>query len=73
MTTNGATAEDRLSRLGIHLPDEPTPFGERFFYDGERYGNLIYFHEVDKGGHFAAWEQPELCAAELRAAFRSLH
>jgi pimeloyl-ACP methyl ester carboxylesterase len=36
------------------------------------YKNLVYFHEVDKGGHFAAWEQPELFAAELRAAFRSL-
>jgi pimeloyl-ACP methyl ester carboxylesterase len=33
---------------------------------------LIYFHEADKGGHFAAWEYPELFAAELRAAFRSL-
>jgi pimeloyl-ACP methyl ester carboxylesterase len=36
------------------------------------YRNLIYFNEVDKGGHFAAWEEPELFAAELRAAFRSL-
>ena len=36
------------------------------------YGNLIYFHEVDKGGHFAAWEQPELFSEELRAAFRPL-
>ena len=36
------------------------------------YPNLIYFHEVDKGGHFAAWEQPDLFAAEVRAAFRSL-
>jgi pimeloyl-ACP methyl ester carboxylesterase len=36
------------------------------------YRNLTYFHEVDKGGHFAAWEQPELFSAELRAAFRSL-
>jgi len=36
------------------------------------YRNLIYFHEVDKGGHFAAWEQPELFAQELRAAFKSL-
>jgi pimeloyl-ACP methyl ester carboxylesterase len=34
--------------------------------------NLIYFHEVDKGGHFAAWEQPQLFAEEVRAAFRSL-
>jgi pimeloyl-ACP methyl ester carboxylesterase len=36
------------------------------------YHNLIYFNEVDKGGHFAAWEQPELFAAEVRAAFRAL-
>ena len=36
------------------------------------YRNLIYFNEVDKGGHFAAWEEPELFSAELRAAFRSL-
>jgi pimeloyl-ACP methyl ester carboxylesterase len=36
------------------------------------YRNLIYFHEVDKGGHFAAWEQPQLFSEELRAAFNSL-
>ena len=36
------------------------------------YPNLIYFHEVDKGGHFAAWEQPRLFAQELRAAFKAL-
>jgi pimeloyl-ACP methyl ester carboxylesterase len=36
------------------------------------YPNLIYFNEVDKGGHFAAWEEPELFAAEMRAAFTSL-
>jgi nicotinamidase-related amidase len=29
--------------------------------------NLIYFHEVDKGGHFAAWEEPQLFAEEIRA------
>jgi pimeloyl-ACP methyl ester carboxylesterase len=34
--------------------------------------NLIYYHEVDKGGHFAAWEQPQLFAEELRASFKSL-
>jgi pimeloyl-ACP methyl ester carboxylesterase len=38
----------------------------------EAYRNLIYFNEVDKGGHFAAWEEPELFTAELRAAFKSL-
>jgi pimeloyl-ACP methyl ester carboxylesterase len=36
------------------------------------YPSLTYFHEVPKGGHFAAWEQPELFASELRAAFKSL-
>jgi pimeloyl-ACP methyl ester carboxylesterase len=52
------------------FPDEiyraPTSWTQR------AYRNLIYFNEVDKGGHFAAWEQPELFSAELRAAFRSL-
>jgi pimeloyl-ACP methyl ester carboxylesterase len=36
------------------------------------YPGLAYFNQVDKGGHFAAWEEPELFAAEMRAAFRSL-
>ena len=36
------------------------------------YPNLIYFNEVEKGGHFAAWEQPELFSQEMRTAFRSL-
>jgi pimeloyl-ACP methyl ester carboxylesterase len=36
------------------------------------YPNVIYFNEVDKGGHFAAWEEPELFSKELRAAFRPL-
>ncbi len=36
------------------------------------YHNLIYFHEADNGGHFAAWEQPRLFTEEVRAAFRSL-
>jgi pimeloyl-ACP methyl ester carboxylesterase len=36
------------------------------------YPNLTYFNEVDKGGHFAAWEEPELFSDEVRAAFRSL-
>jgi pimeloyl-ACP methyl ester carboxylesterase len=37
----------------------------------QTYPKLAYFNEADKGGHFAAWEEPELFAAELRAAFRS--
>ncbi|MFG2045721.1 alpha/beta fold hydrolase [Dactylosporangium sp. NPDC048998] len=44
----------------------PRSWGERAF------GNLIYWNEVDRGGHFAAWEQPQLFSTEVRAAFRSL-
>lgn len=36
------------------------------------YPSLYYFNSLDKGGHFAAWEQPQLFSAELRAAFRPL-
>ena len=38
----------------------------------QSFGNLIYYNEVETGGHFAAWEQPALFARELRAAFRPL-
>ncbi|UEM02566.1 epoxide hydrolase [Skermanella rosea] len=44
----------------------PRSWGEQSFK------KLIYWNEVDKGGHFAAWEQPELFAGEIRAAFRPL-
>src|SRR5438876_310637 len=61
----------------ISLPVAITVFPEDVYRPPETwarraYRNLIYFHEVDKGGHFAAWEQPELFSAELRAAFRAL-
>ena len=36
------------------------------------YPGLAYFNEVDRGGHFAAWEEPDLFATEVRAAFRPL-
>jgi pimeloyl-ACP methyl ester carboxylesterase len=38
----------------------------------DSYPNVVYFNEVDRGGHFAAWEEPQLFSEELRAAFRSL-
>jgi pimeloyl-ACP methyl ester carboxylesterase len=44
----------------------PRSWGEKAF------GNLSYWNEVDKGGHFAAWEQPQLFTDEVRAAFRTL-
>ena len=53
------------------FPDElyqaPRSWAERAYP-----GNLIYYNRVDRGGHFAAWEQPDLFTAEMRAAFRSL-
>jgi hypothetical protein len=36
------------------------------------YPSLSYFHEAGRGGHFAAWEEPELFSEEVRAAFRTL-
>ena len=36
------------------------------------YPNLIHFNKLDKGGHFAAWEQPQLLTEDVRATFRSL-
>jgi pimeloyl-ACP methyl ester carboxylesterase len=61
----------------ISLPVAITVFPEDVYRPPETwarraYRNLIYFHEVDKGGHFAAWEQPALFAEEIRAAFRLL-
>ena len=64
------------------LPATTIPFGFTTF-PGEiwrtprswveaSYPNVVYFNEVDKGGHFAAWEEPELFSQEVRAAFTSL-
>lgn len=38
----------------------------------QNFHNLVYWNEVDKGGHFAAWEEPEIFTAELRAAFKGM-
>jgi pimeloyl-ACP methyl ester carboxylesterase len=60
----------------ISLPVAITVFPEDVYRAPETwarraYKNLMYFHEVNKGGHFAAWEQPQLFAEEIRAAFKS--
>jgi pimeloyl-ACP methyl ester carboxylesterase len=62
---------------GVSIPVAVSVFpGEQYqaprSWAEKAYPNLIYFHEVDKGGHFAAWEQPQLFSEEIRAAFRSL-
>jgi pimeloyl-ACP methyl ester carboxylesterase len=62
---------------GVKIPVAVTVFpGEQYeaprSWAGQAYPNLIYYNKVDKGGHFAAWEQPMLLSEELRAGFRPL-
>jgi pimeloyl-ACP methyl ester carboxylesterase len=62
---------------GVAIPVAITVFpGEQYqaprSWAEQAYPNLVYFNEVDKGGHFAAWEEPQLFSEELRAAFSSM-
>ncbi|MBB6219334.1 pimeloyl-ACP methyl ester carboxylesterase [Rhizobium leguminosarum] len=62
---------------GVSIPVAVTVFpGEQYqaprSWTEQAYPNLIYYNTVDKGGHFAAWEQPRIFTRELTAAFRSL-
>jgi len=61
----------------VSLPVGFTTFPDEIFaaprsWVQQSYPNVTYFNEADRGGHFPAWEEPELFAAEVRAAFRSL-
>jgi len=62
---------------GVSVPAAVTVFPKELYqaprsFAERAYPNLIYFNEVDRGGHFAAWQEPQLFAEELRAGFRSL-
>jgi pimeloyl-ACP methyl ester carboxylesterase len=62
---------------GVSIPVAVTVFPSEQYqaprsWTEQAYPNLIYYNQVDRGGHFAAWEQPQLFADEVRAAFRSL-
>jgi pimeloyl-ACP methyl ester carboxylesterase len=84
--TNTAVSASRLyweyrggffNAKGVSIPVAVSVFpGEQYqaprSWTEQAYPNLIYYNEVEKGGHFAAWEEPDLFTAELRAAFRSL-
>jgi pimeloyl-ACP methyl ester carboxylesterase len=85
LTNTGVSAgrlywENKVSpynAANVSIPAAVTVFpGESYqaprSWTEQAYHKLIYFHEADKGGHFAAWEQPELFSTEVRAAFRSL-
>jgi pimeloyl-ACP methyl ester carboxylesterase len=75
-------AQARAAASGQAPPDVSLPVGFTTFpgeiwrsprsWVEKSYPNVVYFNEVDKGGHFAAWEEPELFSTEIRAAFRSL-
>jgi pimeloyl-ACP methyl ester carboxylesterase len=75
-------AQARAAAAGQATPEVSLPVGFTTFpgeifraprsWVEQGYPNLVYYNEVDKGGHFAAWEEPELFATEVRAAFKSL-
>ena len=76
------SAQAQVASKGQAPPPMTLPFGFTTF-PGEiwrtprswveaSYPTVVYFNEVDKGGHFAAWEEPELFSNEMRAAFKSL-
>ena len=84
--TNTGVAASRLyweykggffNAKGVKIPVAVTVFpGEQYeaprSWTERAYPKLIYYNRVDKGGHFAAWEQPMIFATELRAAFKSI-
>jgi pimeloyl-ACP methyl ester carboxylesterase len=84
--TNTAISSARLyweNRVGLYnavnisIPAAVTVFpGENYeaprSWTERAYHKLIYYNKVDKGGHYAAWEQPQLFAEEVRAGFRPL-
>jgi pimeloyl-ACP methyl ester carboxylesterase len=62
---------------GVELPVGVTVFPDELYpaprsWAEKAYPKLIHFNEVDEGGHFAAWEQPQIFSEEIRATFRSL-
>jgi pimeloyl-ACP methyl ester carboxylesterase len=74
--TQAAAKAAGKPRADITLPVGFTEFPGEIFpaprsWVEKSYPSLIYYNKVDRGGHFAAWEEPELFAAEVRAAFRS--
>ncbi|MBB4482289.1 epoxide hydrolase family protein [Rhizobium etli] len=61
----------------IKIPVGITVFPKEIYkapesWSRQAYPSLVYYHQVERGGHFAAWEQPQLFAQELRAAFKSV-
>ena len=84
--TNTAVSSSRLyaenaygffDAKNVSIPAAVTVFPNEIYkaprsWTERAYPNLVYFNEVDRGGHFAAWQEPELFSAEVRTGFRSL-
>lgn len=73
---NNFSAEAQKTK-DIRIPVGITVFPKEIYqapesWSRQAYPSLAYYHKVDKGGHFAAWEQPQIFAEELRAAFKSV-
>jgi pimeloyl-ACP methyl ester carboxylesterase len=71
------SAYDFFGVKGVKIPAAVSVFPKEIYkaprsWTERAYPNLIYFNELDRGCHFAAWQEPMLFSAELRAAFRSL-
>jgi pimeloyl-ACP methyl ester carboxylesterase len=71
------TGKNFYATADVSLPAAVTVFPEEYVtaprsWTEKAYHNLIYFNHAERGGHFAAWEQPHVFSAELRAAFRTL-
>ena len=71
------TGKNFYAAANVSLPAAVTVFPEEYVtaprsWTERAYHKLIYFNEAERGGHFAAWEQPQLLSEELRAAFRTL-
>jgi pimeloyl-ACP methyl ester carboxylesterase len=75
-TGKSATTSFKEPPPHVTLPVAYTVFPDELFqaprhWVKSAYHNLVYYNQADKGGHFAAWEEPEVFAGEMRAAFRS--
>ena len=76
-TNNAATASFKNPPPHVKLPVGYTVFPDELFqaprhWVKHAYHDLVYYNQAEKGGHFAAWEEPEIFAGEMRAAFKSL-
>jgi pimeloyl-ACP methyl ester carboxylesterase len=75
-TTQISTGGGFFDVRGVKIPVAVSAFPDEIYaaprsWSERAYPKLVYYNKLDKGGHFAAWEQPELFTAEMRAAFRS--